>query len=69
MRTDKPRSLRGARGLRQEDVHKIVGLSLNAYRQKELGNTRWYFDEIEVLAKFYGVSISEFTDLNKEENR
>lgn len=67
MNTDKPRSLRGARGLRQEDVHTIVGLSLNGYRAKERGDRRWYFDEIEALAKFYGVSVLAFTDQNEEE--
>lgn len=65
MKTNKPKEIRGAKGISQDEARKVIGVSINAYRDKERGATRFYFDEIEALADFYGVSILEFTDKQK----
>lgn len=65
MKTNKPKEIRGAKGISQEAARKVIGVSINTYRDKEKGVTRFYFDEIEALANFYGVSILEFTDSEK----
>lgn len=62
MKKDKAKALRRQNFINQEDVAKVLNVSVNAYRAKENGQTRFYFDEIEKLAWLYGVSITEFAD-------
>lgn len=61
----KAKSIRGSKGISQAEAAKALKVSLNTYREKEKGSTRFYFDEIVTLADFYGVSILEFTDSEK----
>lgn len=61
----KAKSIRGSKGISQAKAAEVLNISLNTYREKEKGTTRFYFDEIEALANFYGVSILEFADNEK----
>lgn len=46
--------------LTQKEVADHLGLSLTAYCRKENGKSRFYADELDKLAKLFGVSIDIF---------
>lgn len=54
------KAARKQKGLTQEEVAKGLGLSLNGYKRKELGERRFYIDEISHLSKILGVEIQNF---------
>lgn len=42
----------------QEDFAKLLGITPVAYRNKELGETRFYFDEVKLIAKTYNIDMN-----------
>lgn len=44
----------------QDEAAKAIGVSLNAYKKKEKGITRFYIDEIVILSRLYGIKIENF---------
>lgn len=59
MYTQNIKALRVARDLRQEDVAKILGISLNSYNNKENGRRDFSLQEANSLAELFGYSIEE----------
>lgn len=43
----------------QEECAKLLDITPVAYRNKELGETRFYLDEVAKLCKHFGVDISD----------
>ena len=52
--------LRRSRGLTQKQVCKEIGISYQAYNNKENGKVKFTADEIGALAKLFNVSPSKF---------
>lgn len=50
---------RRLKNVTQEKVAKQLGLSLNAYRSKEAGNSKFYIDEAFAFCEMMGMDISE----------
>lgn len=46
-------------GLSQEQMAKKLNMSVNTYRNKENGNTYWYFYEIKLISQLSGIKIEE----------
>lgn len=46
-------------GLSQEQMAKKLNMSVNTYRNKENGNTYWYFHEIKLISQLSGIKIEE----------
>lgn len=51
------KELRIAKGLKQEDVAKVIGIGRTAYGAYELGDNTPPTDKLLALAEFYGVSL------------
>lgn len=54
------RQLREERGLRQEDVARVLGIKQPAYCDLESGSTTFTAVALDKLAEFYGLSLDEF---------
>lgn len=54
------RHLREERGLRQEDVARVLGIKQPAYCDLEGGNSAFTAVALDKLAEFYGLSLDEF---------
>jgi transcriptional regulator with XRE-family HTH domain len=54
------RQLREERGLRQEDVARVLGIKQPAYCDLENGSTAFTAVALDKLAEFYGLSLDEF---------
>ena len=59
MYTQNIKALRAVKGLRQEDLAKFLGISLNSYNNKENGKREFSLMEANSLAKLFGYSIEE----------
>ena len=59
MYTQNIKALRVSRDLRQEDLAKILGISLNSYNNKENGKRDFSLKEAKSLAELFGYSIEE----------
>lgn len=42
----------------QEEFAELIGVSVNAYANKELGNSRFYFNEVKQICKKYDIDIN-----------
>lgn len=56
--TDRIRSLREDRDLRQADVAKLLNVGQKTYSDYELGKTRLPLESMLLLAKFYDVDVN-----------
>jgi len=54
------RQLREERGLRQEDVARVLGIKQPAYCDLESGSTTFTAVALDKLAEFYGLGLDEF---------
>lgn len=59
------KELRSSRNLTQEDVANAMKIAKSTYIKYEKGTQSPQLETIEVMAKFYGVDISEFFDEKK----
>lgn len=59
------KELRSSRNLTQEDVANAMKIAKSTYIKCEKGTQSPQLETIEVMAKFYGVDISEFFDEKK----
>lgn len=53
------RQIRLMNEVTQEDMAKLLDITTQAYVNKEIGKTRFYFDEVQLIAKTFNI------DLNK----
>lgn len=51
-------------GKTQNEVAKCIGLSLNTYKKKENGKTRFYVDEIVLLSRLFHVKMENFFEVS-----
>lgn len=58
------KALRTEKNLNQEDVAKLLNISRQSYRNKEVGKTEFTFKELMTLADFFGCSIDLFRHPN-----
>lgn len=54
------KALRQLKNLNQNDVAKMLGLSIHGYLNKENGKTKFNLDEAKFLADLFGVTVDEF---------
>lgn len=54
--------LRRLRNKSQAEMAELLGISVMAYREKELGNTRFYLDEARKICKHLNFSLEEIQD-------
>ena len=64
--TDRIRSLREDRDLRQADVAKLLNVGQKTYSDYELGKTRLPLESMLILAKFYDVDINYICGLTDQ---
>lgn len=57
-----PQRIRKNNDTRVKDICEAIGISESAYRNKEKGINPWTFEEVENLAKFYGIDINTFIE-------
>lgn len=50
---------RRLRNVSQEELAKAIGVSIGAYRNKEKGESKWYFDEADIISSFLGFSMND----------
>lgn len=62
MEKNKVKAMRVQKGITQEEARKHLNISINAYRNKEAGRTRWHFDEVEKLSEIFNIPIQDFSD-------
>lgn len=58
--------LRNIRGMTQEEVAEVIGISRQSYSKWEQGETIPDIEKCDRLAKFYGVSIDALVHQDKE---
>lgn len=59
MYTQNIKALRVSNNLKQEDLAKFLGISLNSYNNKENGKRDFSLKEANSLAELFGYSIEE----------
>ena len=64
--TDRIRSLREDRDLRQADVAKLLNVGQKTYSDYELGKTRLPLESMLILAKFYDVDVNYICGLTDQ---
>lgn len=67
MLNERIKDLRLSRNLTQEDVANAVKIAKSTYIKYEKGTQSPQLETIEVIAKFYGVNISEFFEEKRPE--
>ena len=58
----KLRDIRKQKGIRQEDVASILGISIGAYSQLENGHIRMTVERAKDLAKILNIDVAYFFD-------
>lgn len=61
--------LRNLRGMTQEEVAEVIGISRQSYSKWEQGETIPDIEKCDRLAKFYGVAIDALVHQNEEIGR
>ena len=61
--------LRNIRGMTQEEVAEVIGISRQSYSKWEQGETIPDIEKCDRLAKFYGVSIDSLVHQDKQSHR
>ena len=53
------KTLRETRGLKQEEVAELLGISTPTYSKKENGSIKWALSEAKLLSDFFGMTIEQ----------
>lgn len=53
------RSLRATKGLRQEDMADLLGISRNSYHKKEICEREFTLEEARTISKYFNKTIEE----------
>lgn len=53
------KSLRATKGLKQEDMANLLGISRNAYHKKEICERKFTLEEARAISYFFNKSIEE----------
>ena len=57
--SERIKALRQRQNLTQGDIAQELGMSRPTYMGRESGDSSWRMDELEQLAKFFGVQLSD----------
>jgi DNA-binding XRE family transcriptional regulator len=60
------KSLRATKGLKQEDMAHLLGISRNSYHKKEICERKFTLEEARTISNYFDKSIEEifFTELS-----
>jgi transcriptional regulator with XRE-family HTH domain len=56
---EKIAALRHRNKMSHEDMCRLLGVSRPTYSSREKGETSWRLDELEIIAKTFGVTVTE----------